>query len=359
VLGAALEAGASPAGPGEFTRRAFLNGKLTLTEAEAVGLLIDADTESRRTLAAAAAEGRLSAALAPVTESLTDVLAALYAAIDYPEEDVGDEGERAFAGTMEGALARIRALRATFRCGSAVASGLPTVIAGVPNSGKSSLYNLLLGREDAIVTEIPGTTRDVLSAAADFGGVTLLLSDTAGIRESADAVERIGVERARRKLEDAALILFVVDASVPLTAECARLYRAMPAGVPVVTVLNKADRGCALDEEECASFSPAVRLSARTGEGREALYAAVAAAAGADAVDCSRDAVIWDARQDALLGRAEGLLACAREALRRGDPLDAVCTMCESAAAELSGVDGRGVDEAIIEGIFSRFCVGK
>ena len=360
VLAAALEAGAVPAGRGEFTRRAFLSGKLTLSEAEAVGLLIDADTESRRALAASAAEGRLTAALAPITASLTDVLSALYAAIDYPEEDVGDEGERAFRGVMAEALSRVEALRATYRCGRAIAEGIPTVIAGVPNSGKSSLYNALLGRDEAIVTEIPGTTRDVLSAAADVGGVTLLLSDTAGIRESADAVERLGVARAREKLAEAALILFVVDSSAPLTPACAALWEALPPDVARIPIFNKCDAPRALSAADAARFGAgAVWLSARTGEGMDELREAVARAAGTDALDAAHDAVIWDARQEALLARAASLLSCAIEALDAQDPLDAVCTMCESALAELSGLDGRGVDETIIEGIFARFCVGK
>lgn len=366
VLDCAFQAGAQPAGPGDFTRRAFVHGKLTLSEAEAVGLLIDADTESRRALAAGAAQGSVTRALSPIADNLTRVLSALYAAIDYPEEDVGDEGEREIASVLADAAESVSRLAATYRAGSAIAHGIPTVIAGVPNSGKSSLYNALLRREDAIVTDIPGTTRDVLSAQADVGGVTLLLSDTAGIRESGDAVERIGVERARAKLGEAVLVLFVADASVPLSEDCRTLLKTVRRDAQTATVwaiLNKSDAGYALSAEDEAivreSTDRQLRLSARTGEGLDDLSQAVAAWAGTDALDPTRDAILWDARQAASLSTACTLLTEAGHALAQGEALDAVCTTCELALSEIAGIDGRAVDERIIEGIFARFCVGK
>jgi len=366
VLSAAFEAGAEPAGPGDFTRRAFVNGKMTLTEAEAVGLLIDADTESRRALAAGAARGNISRALDTVAASLTGVLSALYAAIDYPEEDVGDEGERQIRSVIDAAREQISRLCATYKAGCAIAEGISTVILGVPNSGKSSLYNELLGRQDAIVTDIPGTTRDVLSASVDVGGATLRLFDTAGIRESADAVEQIGVERARERLRDAALVLLVVDASAPMGEECRQLCRDVRREAPaasVIGVLNKADLGYALppsDEELLwENCTAQVRLSVKEGSGLDSLRREIARLAGTDRLSPATDAILWDARQLASLRRAEELLAQADEGLAAGAPLDAVCTDCEAALSEISGVDGRAVDEAIIDGIFARFCVGK
>ncbi len=364
VLTALFRAGAEPAGPGDFTKRAFINGKLTLTEAEAVGLLIDADTESRRKLAAGAMTGTVARRTAAIADDLTAVLSALYAAIDYPEEDVGDEGERQIAAVIADTRRRVNALAATYTTGAAIAYGIPTVIVGEPNSGKSSLYNALLGREDAIVTDIPGTTRDVLTAAADIGGVTLTLSDTAGIRgDTADAVEQIGVERARQKMGEAALILFAADRARPLTAAAREILASLPADVPVIAVLGKCDLPCALTAADCAEITSAARetvtLSAKTGEGMTDLAAAIARTVGADAVDPAKDAVIWDARQAAALARAAAALAEAECALIAGDPPDAVCTLCESAVADIAGVDGRAVDEAIIAGIFARFCVGK
>lgn len=364
VLMATFAAGAEPAGPGDFTRRAFVNGKMTLSEAQAIGLLIDADTESRRALASGAARGNVSRALDRIATSLTEVLSALYAAIDYPEEDVGDEGERQILTTVQTAVGDIDALRRTYKTGQAIAEGIPTVIAGLPNSGKSSLYNALLGREEAIVTDIPGTTRDVLSASADIGGVTLLLSDTAGIRQGSDAVEQIGVQRAKDKLAGAALVLFVLDAGTPLTPDCTDLFEEVCAlSVPTVVIFNKSDTGCALSAEEIAAFTSradyTLSLSAKTGDGMEELRRVIAEIAGTDKLDTAHDAIIWDARQEASLSRACDLLNDALCGLMMGDPLDAVCTLCESALAEIRGVDGRAVDEDIIAGIFARFCVGK
>ena len=364
TLAAAFAAGAAPAGPGDFTRRAFVNGKMTLSEAQAIGLLIDADTESRRALASGAARGNVSRALDRIATSLTEVLSALYAAIDYPEEDVGDEGERQILTTVQTAQSDIDALRRTYKTGAAIAEGIPTVIAGLPNSGKSSLYNALLGREEAIVTDIPGTTRDVLSASADIGGVTLLLSDTAGIREGSDAVEMIGVQRAKDKLAGASLVLFVLDAGSPLTSDCTALFEEVcDLSVPTVVILNKSDTGCALSAEEIDSFTTradyTISLSAKTGDGMEELRRVIAEIAGTDKLDTENDAVIWDARQEASLTLAYDLLGDALCGLTTGDPLDAVCTVCETALAEIRGVDGRAVDEDIITGIFARFCVGK
>ena len=364
TLAAVFAAGAAPAGPGDFTRRAFVNGKMTLSEAQAIGLLIDADTESRRALASGAARGNVSRALDRIATSLTEVLSALYAAIDYPEEDVGDEGERQILTTVQTAQSDIDALRRTYKTGVAIAEGIPTVIAGLPNSGKSSLYNALLGREEAIVTDIPGTTRDVLSASADIGGVTLLLYDTAGIREGSDAVEQIGVQRAKDKLAGASLVLFVLDAGAPLRADCTALFEEVCAlAVPTVVIFNKSDTGCALSAEEAEAFTTradyTISLSAKTGDGMEELRRVIAEIAGTDKLDTENDAVIWDARQEASLTLAYDLLGDALCGLTMGDPLDAVCTVCETALAEIRGVDGRAVDEDIIAGIFARFCVGK
>ena len=295
---------------------------------------------------------------------ITVAFIALYAAIDYPEEDVGDEGERQILTTVQTAVGDIDALRRTYKTGQAIAEGIPTVIAGLPNSGKSSLYNALLGREEAIVTDIPGTTRDVLSASADIGGVTLLLSDTAGIRQGSDAVEQIGVQRAKDKLAGAALVLFVLDAGTPLTPDCTDLFEEVCAlSVPTVVIFNKSDTGCALSAEEIAAFTAradyTLSLSAKTGDGMEELRRVIAEIAGTDKLDTAHDAIIWDARQEASLSRACDLLNDALCGLTMGDPLDAVCTLCESALAEIRGVDGRAVDEDIIAGIFARFCVGK
>ncbi len=363
VLAAVFAAGAEPAGPGEFTKRAFINGKLSLSEAEAVGRLIDADTASRAAMASGAVRGRLSSAVGKIDRALLDVMTALYAAIDYPDEDVGTEGEDRIAEVVEGSLAAVDSLRATYKTGRAVADGVKTVICGRPNVGKSSLYNLLLGEDRAIVTSVAGTTRDTLEDTADVGGVTLRLLDTAGIRETSDEVERIGVERAYVKLESAELIIFVADRAEPLSDDDRELMeKIIPLGAEKILVLNKSDRADALtegDREALSRFERKVEMSCATGEGKEALEREIAKIYNEGALDLSTDAVIWSAAQRASLDRTAELLSDASRAMREGSPLDAVGVMCETALAELRMVDGRNVSEDIIDGIFSKFCVGK
>ena len=364
ALEAVYAAGAEPAGPGEFTRRAFINGKLSLSEAEAVGQLIDADTKSRAEMASGAVRGNLSSAINAIDAELLDVMTALYAAIDYPEEDVGTEGEDEILRVVTESAEKIDGLRATYKTGRAVADGVKTVICGRPNVGKSSLYNLLLGEERAIVTDVAGTTRDTLEDTADVGGVTLRLLDTAGIRDTDDKVEKIGVERAYLKLGEAELIICVIDSSEKLGADDRDLLEKLKgADAEKIIVFNKDDLDCALDEEDTEyikSVSPrSVSLSASSGEGKSALEEEIKKIFNEGGLDLSSDALIWSAAQRASLDRARELLLDAKSALEEGSPLDAVGVVCEEALAELRMADGRDVSDDIIDGIFSKFCVGK
>ncbi len=359
----AVAHGAAAAGPGEFTRRAFVNGRLSLTEAEAVGRLIDADTAERLALSSGALRGNVSREIARISDSLLSAMTALYAAIDYPEEDVGDEGEREIAAVLARGLADAERLLATYRTGRAVADGIRTALCGRPNVGKSSVFNLMTGEESAIVTEIAGTTRDVLRETVSFGGVTLRLSDTAGVRDASDAVERIGVDRAEREIASAELILAVFDGSEPLTDGDLRLLALLEhTGAAKIAVVNKEDAGLRLTDEELARIDAAcgrrVTLSAASGDGR-ALAEAIADLYGSGTLDLRADAVIWDVRQRQALEHAKTALAGACEAIGRGDPIDCVCTLAEEAMAALNETDGRGVDETIVAEIFKRFCVGK
>lgn len=362
VLASVLSAGARPAEAGEFTRRAFLAGKLTLTEAEAVGMLLDADTDDRMRLASTALRGRLSESIESITGGLTAVMGALYAAIDYPEEDIGDEGERRIGSVIEESLAGVRKLLSTYRRGKAVSEGVKCVICGRPNAGKSSLYNMITGEESAIVTDIAGTTRDVLRERVSFGGVTLELADTAGIRDTDDTVESIGVRRAEAELSAAELVIGVFDGSVALDEGDVRMMESYPAASRIA-VINKSDLDMKLSESDLKriedSHNVTVYMSCETGEGLESLADAVAQMYDTASVDLNTDAVIWSARHEATLRRAEEYLSAADSSLKYGDPVDAVCTLCESALAELSETDGRGVTEDIVSEIFSKFCVGK
>ena len=329
VLESVFAAGANPAPAGEFTKRAFVNGKLSLTEAEAVGRLIDADTDSRRRLAAGAARGNLRDKTESVREKLLGVLSALYAAIDYPEEDIGDEGEKNMEAVLEEAVLSLRALGRTYKTGCAVANGVVTVICGSPNCGKSSLYNILCGGERAIVTDVAGTTRDTLWETVDAGGITLRLADTAGIRETEDKVEEIGVDRALNCIRTAELIITVFDGSRPLSPDDRRLIAALAQSPqPKISVINKSDLEAKVEKEEIEAVSTkTVVMSAKTKSGTEGLYRAVSEIFNEDNLSLENDALLWDARHLATVENAEKSLAEALEGLRRKDAADAVCTL--------------------------------
>lgn len=360
----ALAHGASAAGPGEFTRRAFMNGKMSLTESEAVGLLIDADTKERMALSGGAVRGNVSRKIEEIAASLLDTMTALYAAIDYPEEDVGDEGEREIGATLNRAKDSVKSLLDTYKMGRAITDGVRTVICGRPNVGKSSLFNQMVGDDTAIVTSVAGTTRDILRETVSFGGVTLRISDTAGIHGSDDIVEKIGIDRAEKEMNDAELLIAVFDGSEALADEDkAMLSKIQSVPAAKIAVLNKSDLGGGLSAEENERIRTAVDevvvISAKESEGITELANIVSALYGSDKLNPATDAVIWDVRQREMLSRSYQALTDAVEGIEFGAPIDAVCTSAEEALAALNETDGRGIDETIVDEIFRRFCVGK
>jgi len=291
-------------------------------------------------------------------------MTALYAAIDYPEEDVGDEGEREIAGTLRKASAEVSRLLDSYKTGRAINEGIRTVICGQPNVGKSSLFNRMTGEESAIVTSVAGTTRDILRETVSFGGITLRVSDTAGIHGSDDVVEKIGIDRAEKEIRDAELIIAVFDGSRNLGEEDRRLLALVNgAECAKIAVLNKTDLGVVLSGEEYeeikGSADYTVEVSAKDESGIDTLADAVAELYGSDKIDPASDAVIWDVRQREMLTRSRNALIQALEGIEYGAPLDAVCTYAEEALAALNETDGRGIDETIVDEIFRRFCVGK
>ncbi len=362
VLEAVLRAGAVMADAGDFTRRAFINGKLTLSEAQAVGNLIDADTDSRMRLASGAARGTLAKKCAAISEKLSGIMSALYAAIDYPDEDLTPPDADAIKSVLTDASSALSALISTYRTGRAVAEGIRTVICGRPNCGKSSLYNALCGDDRAIVTDVAGTTRDVISDTVDVGGLTLLLSDTAGLRATDDTVEKIGVERAGKCIDESELVISVFDGSVPLTDDERERIQKITAPAKIA-VINKNDLPCALDESDLdlirRSHDCTISVSALTGDGIGKIADALTSLYGDAGKISDTSPVIWDAHQLASLESAHEMLDEALGGLIAGDPTDAVCTLCESAIAEIGMVDGRQVSEDIVNGIFAKFCVGK
>jgi len=361
VLTAILAAGARPAEAGEFTKRAFLNGKMGLSAAEALGDLLEAKSRDQLLLAHNGMQGSAERKCADIYAKLRHILASVYAVIDYPDEDLAEMSREEIVAELELCAKELKALCNTYRTGHAVAEGIRTVICGRPNVGKSSLYNRILGREAAIVTDVEGTTRDVLTETATLGRVTLRLCDTAGLHETEDRVERIGIARAEEELEQAELILAVFDASSEPTEEdralCESLRKSQAARV---AILNKSDRGRAAQREMIeATFEAIVPISAKTGEGMELLIETVEQMFIDGTIDLSRDTVLANARQHAAAIRALHLVESAAEALRAGLPEDACCTDAELAMEALSELDGRAVSEDLVSEIFSHFCVGK
>lgn len=365
LLESLFTAGARQALPGEFTKRAFLNGRLDLTEAEAVIDLIDAETAAAARNAAAQLQGGLRRVLEPIQDALLDITSRFYAVVDYPDEDIEDIHPEEIRTALRTAGESLDRLLANCRRGKVLKSGVRTAIVGLPNAGKSSLLNALAGYERAIVTDIPGTTRDTVEESILCSGVLLRLIDTAGLRDTKDPVERLGVERTRRAMESADLVLAVVDCSRPLTREAGNLVEETArCGKPWILVESKRDLGA---EGSCGTPGPAVSeegnlkavvsVSSVTGEGLADLEAAVSALfpAGEEAAGT----LLTDVRQEDAARRARAAVGRAEEALTSGLTPDAVLTDAEEALDALGELTGRTAREEIVSRIFSRFCVGK
>ncbi|MBO5294735.1 MAG: GTP-binding protein, partial [Clostridia bacterium] len=280
--------------------------------------------------------------------------------IDYPDEDLADMSREEIVAALEGCEASLYALAQTYRTGHAIAEGIPTVICGRPNVGKSSLYNRIVGRDAAIVTAVEGTTRDVLTESAALGRVTLRLFDTAGLHETDDPVERIGIERANDAVRNAELILAVFDASqAPTDQDRCLAEPLLQQGAAVIAVLNKSDLGRNDDAFYQNYFANTVTISTVDGSGLDELSALVERLFTDGALDSRRDAVLTNARQHASALSALEAIRRALETLGKGYPLDLCCTDAESAMEALGELDGRRVSEDIVSEIFSHFCVGK
>ncbi len=365
LLDACLAAGAQMAAPGEFTRRAFENGKLSLTQAEAVMDLVEAGNAQAAAAAGAAMAGALWNTVRAMTEKLLTLLGHIAAWTDYPEEDVEELSDAQLLDTLHGLEKELARLVAEYDRGAAVRRGIPTVLAGAPNVGKSTLLNLLTGYEKAIVTPIAGTTRDVVEDTVTLDGVTLLLADTAGIHETADPVEKEGVRRSRQKLDTAALVLAVFDTSRPLTAEekdlAAALAADRKAGRAVLFLLNKSDLAPAWEPADLfgdANAENLLTLSANDADHRVRLEKAILKLLRLE--DFDPDAALLANRRQ---------LACAREALtavrealaarKAGLDLDAVGVCVQDALTALYSLTGENAADAVVDEVFSRFCVGK
>ncbi|MBQ8510144.1 MAG: tRNA uridine-5-carboxymethylaminomethyl(34) synthesis GTPase MnmE [Clostridia bacterium] len=360
VLAAVFEAGAVQAGAGEFTRRAFINGKLSLSQAEAVGMLIDAKSEEQLALASSHERGVFRAHADALYERLKTVVTNVYAGIDFPDEDLSLLSADQVIAELEAVKQGLQMLVDSYRTVRAVCEGIRTVIAGKPNTGKSSLLNRLVGRDRAIVTDIAGTTRDTIEETVTVGRIQLRLCDTAGLHETDDAVERIGVERSLQALEEAELVLAVFDFSTECDSEDeALLERLASLNVPCIAVCNKSDLPERFGDLPGERFSAVTHMSASTGEGVDDLRAAIEGLFIDGDIDYDRQTTVLNARQYASAARSLEYVQSALNALQGGLTPDTAGLDMESALSELGELDGRKVTEEIVDGIFHHFCVGK
>jgi len=363
ALNALFSAGARQAGRGEFTKRAFLNSRMDLTQAEAVIDLIESETVQAAHNAVEQLGGALRRKLEPVYDSLLDIASRFYAVVDYPDEDIEDLSREEILRTLSQAERSLQTLLATAGRGRILRRGVPAAILGKPNVGKSSLLNALVGYERAIVTDIAGTTRDTVEEKANVGGVLLRLIDTAGIRNASDTVERLGVERARAAMEDAALLLVVIDGSAPVTEEDRDiLLQAERTGKPWIYVASKRDlsRTGEVDFRMTDSKNPpraVVSVSSVTGEGLDELETAVAEIFPDGEAPVGE--VLTNPRQAEALDRALQSIRGAKAALEAGLTPDAVLSDAERAMNALGEITGKTLREDLTARIFERFCVGK
>ena len=360
VLEEALQAlfaqGVRQALGGEFTKRAFLSGNLDLTQAEAVIDLIEAETADAARNAAGQLEGSLRRRVQGIYDSLMEVTSRFYAVVDYPDEDIEEVEAPQLLETLKAALGNLEELSATFRRGRVLKQGVATAIVGRPNVGKSSLLNALVGFDRCLVTDVAGTTRDTVEEKVLVGGVLLRLIDTAGIRDTADAVEQLGVERSRAALAGAELALAVADG--PLTAEDEEILREAARCPHWILVWSKSDLGGGAEPlPEGLAPDGEVVLSARTGEGLSDLEAAVAALYPLGSAPAGQ--MLTNPRQARAVDRAAEAIRGALGALEMGLTPDAALTDTEAALGALGELTGKKVREDLVEQIFSRFCVGK
>lgn len=361
ILALVLAAGARAAEPGEFTKRAFLNGRLDLSQAEAVIDVIRAKTDASLRLAVGHLAGAFSQKVGAFRQEILRLIAHLEAAIDFPEEDIEELAAREVVAALTTLGDDIDRLLATADTGRILREGLATAIIGKPNVGKSSLLNALLGAKRAIVTDIPGTTRDIIEEYVNIGGIPLKVIDTAGIRETADVVERIGVERAREALAQADLVLVLLDASAPLTSED-REVLGLLSGRQAIVIVNKTDLPSVIDMAAVAALvpdKPVIRISALEGTGVAELETAISDLVYSGRVVQGESAFVSNVRHSQLLKQARGRLQEAQTAAEGGLPPDCIVVDLRAAWTTLGEITGETVGEDIIDTIFSQFCIGK
>lgn len=352
------EVGAVPAEGGEFTKRAFLNGKMSLTQAEGVMDIISADGEAYHRCAEALREGRLYGRIRSVSDRLVHLLGEIAAWVDYPEEDIPEVGDDNIIAELTDILGEIRRIRGTYDYGKIIREGIDTVICGKPNVGKSTIMNLLSGCERSIVTSAAGTTRDIVEESVRLGDIVLRLSDTAGIREASDEVEKIGVQRAESKLDSAQLILAVFDSSRPIDDDDMKIIEKCRGRKNVIAIINKCDEKTLLDVKKITSqFDNVINISAKDCNSIDIIQNVI----NNIFIDNSiiDDAIIANERQKLCIDKAEKCIEEALSAIRFGDTLDAVNIILDEGENYLLELTGEKTSEAVVNEVFSHFCVGK
>ena len=358
ILRLVLQNGAQAAAPGEFTKRAFLNGKLDLSEAESVMTLISAQGEQGANAAFNQLEGSLSRKIEKINSSLLSLAAHIAAWVDYPDDEIEELGNNELYSTIYNAHLELCALLSNFDSGMAVTNGVDAAIVGKPNVGKSTLMNLLTGYDRSIVTEIEGTTRDVVEETVNLNGCILRISDTAGMRETGDIVEKLGVERSRKKLERAAIVFAVFDLSKPISDEDKELIDECK-DKNVIPIVNKTDLESRLDVDYIKNkLGSPLFISAKSGDGYNELCDRVAELMGTKNFDTT-SAMLVNERQRICCQKASDALKDALEALNIGLTPDAIGVCIDDAIAALLELTGRKASEAVVDEVFKQFCVGK
>ena len=370
TLSLVLREGARMAEPGEFTKRAFLNGRLDLSQAEAVIDVINAKTDASLDAAISQLEGKVSSEISKIRSAMTDVLVDVAVNIDYPDEDIEELAYEKLISNLSEINSDIDELLASSKAGKILRDGFSVVIVGRPNVGKSSLMNGLLRESRAIVTEIPGTTRDTIEEFANIRGIPVKITDTAGIRETEDPVEKIGIERSRTSLEDADLALLLIDGSEEITAEDRALKEMIPASLPAIAIFNKEDKGLLVSEEAMGKFSnplPYMVISLKDDAGTKAVEEAIFNASGYADNDAAAGSqprtkggsIVTNVRHMTMLSSAAQSIEDAINSARNKAPLELIEIDISSAYETLGFITGDSVREDIIDQVFSRFCLGK
>lgn len=358
TLEAVYDAGARPAEPGEFTKRAFLNGKIDLAQAEGVANMITAGGEAAAKASMNLIDGALSRRIGRVLQNMLDSSALMGAWVDYPDEEIPELENDELDKTLADAKAELESLISEYDNGLIMTEGIDTAIVGKPNAGKSTLMNLLSGREKSIVTDIEGTTRDIVEGSVRLGDIVLHLNDTAGLRDGADTVEKIGIERTLEKIDEAGLIIAVFDVSRPLDENDKKLIEKCH-GKKAFAVVNKVDLSSDSHIKEVdEAFEKTVYISAKDENYLNTVKDAVYEVLGAQNIN-SNAPMLANARQKECCKAALRYIDEALSALRSGITFDAVNVMIDSAADELLTLTGKKATVEVVNNIFSKFCVGK